>query len=137
MDYQPDFRRPDDGEAFGIRGFIGLGLLVMGVLIALWVFVTVLDFLEDPAELMKYRAIIDKDLETGWDMDEGGSGMVIPSTVLSYFILFLVMGICVKVAGLFIRGGTDLLTGSGYNLARRFERKVEEIRSLMRDKPNG
>jgi len=136
MDHPSNYMRQDEGEAFGIRGFIGLGLLALGVLIALWVFVTVIDFLEDPAELMKYRAIIDKDLETGWDMDDNGSGMVIPSTVLSYFILFLIMGICVKVAGLFIRGGTDLLTGSGYNLARRFERKVEEIRSIIQNKTN-
>jgi hypothetical protein len=124
------------GQGFGVAGAIGIVLVILGVIVALWAFMNVYDMFTEPEKLTKFQKLVSNSIEGSMTTHETTVKVVIPSELLAYLFPMILLGIASGIAGIFITGGANLAWG-GYQkfLVRvaRLEDKVMRSVDSMKD----
>ena len=123
---EPEYGRPTNesfGQGFGIAGVIGIVLVILGILVAGWVFLNVYDMFTEPEKLTKFQKLITTNIEGSLSANDSNVKIVIPAELLAYIIPLILLGIASGIAGIFITGGANLAYG-GY---QRFLMRVSRL----------
>jgi hypothetical protein len=107
-------------KTVGIKECLGFFLVICGVSIALWVFMSVYGLFTKPEKLVPFQKLVSSNLETIIShAEKKDMKIVIPSEILSYFVPLILLMISVSVAGVLVTGGIRLLDSDVQRLSRR------------------
>lgn len=91
-----------------LRG-VGYGCIVIGVLIGLWIFFRVYGFIEEPSSFERYGQLLAEPLEVAANVEGKDANIVFPFEPFGYVLAVILLGIVVKIAGMFLSAGAKLL----------------------------
>lgn len=127
----------------GLRNFIGLILIVVGAIIAIWVIFNVYKMITNPYHLEVFKHII-PDRDEIRELDIDGKKVVLPKGIfhfMSYLIGIFLLSLAVSIAVALIKGGVDLLMSSFQRLELKMTKefsklktKIDETKTLIRKK---
>jgi len=141
---EEQFNRPETYDSIkGLRNFIGIALIVIGVIIAAWVIINVYSIVTNPYHLEVFKQII-PDRDEIRELDINGKKVVLPKGVfhfMSYLIGIFLFSLAVSIAVTLIKGGVDLLMSSFQKLELKItkeigslKRKIDETKNLIKKK---
>lgn len=106
-----------------IKEIIGILMIVIGSVIALWIFKNVIDLFNNPENFERFQDIIKTDFTFQSATENRETVIFLPAVLLSYLFPVLLMSIAVSIAGLFIRYGVELVYGS----YQRYKMKLSSV----------
>ncbi len=122
-----------------IKGFIGLLLITVGILMVFWVFMNVYTMFTHPQELEVFKQLVPDDPELrSLDMDD--RKIIIPIVIFHFMaygsscLLLLTAGI---ISSALVTGGVHLLQSDFQKLEEKIEdlkNKIDEIKEIATSK---
>ncbi len=104
----------------GGRDYLGFMLVLFGVSIAFWVFVSVYGLFTAPEKLSPFQELVSHNLETWISSSEKESlKIVVPAEILSYLVPLFLLLIASGIAGVLITGGCRLLDSDVQRVSRK------------------
>jgi len=106
-----------------IKEIIGILMIVIGSVIALWIFKNVIDLFNNPENFERFQNLVKTDFTFQSASENRETVIFLPAVLLSYLFPVILMSIAVSIAGLFIRYGVELVYGS----YQRYKMKLSSV----------
>ena len=112
-----------------IGTFLGVILIVVGAIVAVWVLVNVYRMINHPQSLEIFAQMMPEGQE--WrELDIDDKKVTLPEGLfrfLGYFLGGFLLSVAAMIAGSFINGGAGLLQPAFQKLAAKIDRKMEDF----------
>ena len=109
------------------KEYLGLILIILGVLIAGWVFLNIYKIFTNPEQLTYFKELLPSQLEITTRIEGNDAKVLIPTEFMVYGIVLALMTIAVGVGSVLIKGGTRLVAGD----IKRLSRKIDSIKEAL------
>ncbi|MGC9367779.1 MAG: hypothetical protein ACP5FK_12160 [bacterium] len=123
-------------EGVNVKEVIGIILIIIGLLIALWTFKSVYELFTKPEITENWTGIISQGIEIPVETLEKQTSLLIPADFFSYLLPILLLSIAVSISGILIKGGVELLYGSYQkyktrlsSMEYRLSKKIDSLRN--------
>ncbi|KQC11652.1 MAG: hypothetical protein APR63_12325 [Desulfuromonas sp. SDB] len=123
-------------EGVNVKEVIGIILIIIGLLIALWTFKSVYELFTKPEITENWTGIISQGIEIPVETLEKQTSLLIPADFFSYLLPILLLSIAVSISGILIKGGVELLYGSYQkyktrlsSIEYRLSKKIDSLRN--------
>jgi cytochrome c biogenesis protein CcdA len=130
------YSRPEVYESGkGFRDFIGIILIVVGVVIALLAVINVYKIFTNPQGIEVFKQIIPDNPETR-ELDIGGEKVILPKGIflfMAYSIGCLLLFIAASIATALITSGVNLLQSNFHRLEQKINKEISSLKSKMEE----
>lgn len=123
-------------EGINVKEVIGIILIIIGLLIALWTFKSVYELFTKPEVIENWTGIISQGIELPVETLEKQTSLLIPAEFFSFLLPILLLSIAVSISGILIKGGVELLYGSYQKyktrlstMEYRLSKKIDSLRN--------
>ena len=120
---------------------VGFLCIAFGIVIGLWLFFKVTAFINDPASLEHFGRLLTEPVETIVNTPDKDIQTVIPTEAVGYFLLVLLFGITIKIAGVFLSAGAKLLDRDTQTCLNKLSKaqmnivnKLDNIKTAIKNK---
>ena len=138
MGFEDRYREEGIGSAdWTVRTTLSVVLIAAGVIVAFWAFMQVYKIFTHPEELTVFQELVSDEITMRLSADNNEFRVLIPPEFIAYVIPIMLLAIAVSIAGLFIRGGVNLLAGDARKLTLKFaglESAVQKHMAGLKDR---
>jgi hypothetical protein len=118
---------------WSLKTFIGLILIIAGILISIWVFMNIYKIFTNPKEIEIFKQIVPNSPELR-EIEIEGKKIILPPGIF-HFMVYLIGCFLLFIAGIiaggFITGGVNLLQSKTQRLELSFKRKFEILKNKI------
>lgn len=124
-----------DNQPFGqkLRNIFGAVMLIVGIIVAIWVFINLFKIFTNPRSMEVFKEIIPG--RTSMRILEiDGKEVILPESIFSFFAYVIGLAILFvtgMLATSFISGGVNLMVGNVMKVEMRINRAIEGLRKKI------
>ena len=120
------------------KEIIGILLIIIGTSIALWIFKSVIDLFNNPANFERFQDLINTDFTFQSATENRETVIFLPAVLLSYLFPILLLSIAASIAKMFVRYGVELIYGAYQKYKKKLSsveyklgRKIEDLKYTL------
>lgn len=118
---------------------LGYGCIAIGIVIGIWIFLKVYGFLADPGTFEQFSQLLTGPLENAANVQNNDARIIFPFEPFGYLLVVILFGIAVKIAGIFLTTGANLLDRDTSRYLKKFSKvqtkmieKIDEIQDAVK-----
>lgn len=112
-------------KPMNVKNYIGLLLIGCALAIMFWIFGEVYRVFDNPLELTVFQKLIASNLETVVSWNSGEAKLTIPPEFVAYMIPVIFLGIAVRLAGMLLVSGSQLLSNPSPSSREKMDRMIQ------------